>query len=143
MIKNEKQYKITKSKLKDFERSLKVYREGKYSDPVIHKGMKDSLKSQMDDLKKEIREYEKLKNKKVPRIKITSFEQLPEALIRSRISHGYTQKQFAVKLKMPEQQIQRYEAENYRAVSFETLMKIAKTLKIDLEKETSVKIGYG
>ncbi len=142
MIKNEKQYKITKSKLKDFERSLKVCREGKYSDPVIHKAMKDSLKSQMDDLKKEIREYEKLKNQKVPRIKISSFEQLPEALIRSRISHGYTQKQFAKKLKMPEQQIQRYEAENYRAVSFETLMKIAKALKIDLEKETSVKIGY-
>ena len=143
MIKNEKQYKITKSKLKDFERSLKVCQEGKHPDPVIHKAMKDSLKSQMDDLKKEIREYEKLKNQKVPRIKISSFDQLPEALIRSRISHGYTQKRFAIKLKMPEQQIQRYEAENYRAVSFETLMKIAKVLKIDLEKETSVKIGYG
>ena len=142
MIKNEKQYKITKSKLKDFERSLKVCREGKFSDPVIHKAMKNAIKSQMDDLKKEIREYEKLKDKKVPRIKISSFEQFPEALIRSRISHGYTQKQLANKLKMPEQQIQRYEAENYRAVSFETLMRIAKALKIDLEKETSIKIGY-
>lgn len=142
MIKNEKQYKITKSKLKDFEKSLKVCQKEEYPDQVIYKAMKDSLKSQMDDLKQEIREYEKLKNQKVPRIKISSFEQLPEALIRSRISHGFTQKQFAVKLKMPEQQIQRYEAENYRAVSFETLMKIAKALKIDLEKETSVKIGY-
>ncbi|NIW78698.1 MAG: helix-turn-helix domain-containing protein, partial [Calditrichae bacterium] len=75
----------------------------------------------MEDLKKELRDYEKLKSQKIPRIKITSLEQLPEALIRSRISHGYTQKQFALKLKMPEQQIQRYEAENYRAVSFETL----------------------
>ena len=140
MIKNEKQYKITKSKLKDFERSLKVCREGKFPDPVIHKAMKDAIKSQMDE--KEIREYEKLKDKKVPRIKISSFEQFPEALIRSRISHGYTQKQLAGKLKMPEQQIQRYEAENYRAVSFETLMRIAKALKIDLEKETSIKIGY-
>ncbi len=142
MIKNEKQYRITKSKLKDFERSLKVFQESKHPDPIIQKAMKDAVKSQMEDLKKELRDYEKLKSQKIPRIKITSLEQLPEALIRSRISHGYTQKQFALKLKMPEQQIQRYEAENYRAVSFETLMKIVKALQIDLEKETSVKIGY-
>ncbi len=142
MIKNEKQYKITKSRLKDFARSLKVSKEGKFPDPVIQKAMVEAIKSQMDDLKKEIREYERLKNKKVPRIKISSFHELPYTLICSRISHGYTQKQLAQKLKMPEQQIQRYEAENYRAVSFETLMRVAQVLKIDLEKETSVKISY-
>nr|WP_282010382.1 helix-turn-helix domain-containing protein [Nitrospina watsonii] len=48
----------------------------------------------------------------------------------------------AQKLKMPEQQIQRYEAENYRAVIFETLIRIAKVLKIDLEKDAVVRIEY-
>ncbi|CAI2717441.1 helix-turn-helix domain-containing protein [Nitrospina watsonii] len=54
----------------------------------------------------------------------------------------YRIKQLAQKLKMPEQQIQRYEAENYRAVIFETLIRIAKVLKIDLEKDAVVRIEY-
>lgn len=142
MIKNEKQYRTTKARLKDFERSLELCKENKHPDPVIQKAMVDSIKSQMDDLKKEIREYEKLKTEKVPRIKLHSLDELPELLIRSRIAHGYTQKQLAQKLKMPEQQIQRYEADNYRAVSFETLMRIARALKIDLEKDAVVRIEY-
>ena len=68
MIKNEKQFKITKGKLKDLERSLKVCREGKHPDKTIRKAMLGSIKSMMGDLEKEIKEYEKLKNKK-PAIK--------------------------------------------------------------------------
>ncbi|MFQ5443812.1 MAG: helix-turn-helix domain-containing protein, partial [Nitrospinales bacterium] len=122
MIKNEKQYKITKSRLKDFEKSLKICKEGKYPDKVIYKAMIDSLKSQMADLKKEIRDYEKLKNKQVSQFDFKSIKDLPDILIQARISHGYTQKQFAKRLNMPEQQIQRYEAENFKRVSLETLM---------------------
>ena len=143
MIKNEKQYKITKSKLKDLERSLKVCKEGTFPDKTIHKAMADSLKSLMGDLEKEIREYENLKSKKAPTLKIGSLADLPDVLVRSRISQGLTQKQLAVKLGMQAQQIQRYESENYRRVSFGTLLEISKTLNIDLDKGSKARILYG
>lgn len=143
MIKNEKQYKITKSRLKDFERSLKVCREGTFPDKIIHKAMIDSIKSQMGDLEKEIREYEKLRDGQAPTLKFESLEDLPEVLVRSRISRGLTQKQLAEKLGMPAQQIQRYESENYRRVSFETLLSVSRTLNVDLDKGTKARIVYG
>ena len=143
MIKNEKQYKITKSKFKDLERSLKVCKEGTFPDKTIHKAMADSLKSLMGDLENEIREYENLKNKKAPTLKIGSLAVLPDVLVRSRISQGLTQKQLADKLGMPAQQIQRYESENYRRVSFGTLLDISKTLNFDLDKGSKARILYG
>lgn len=143
MIKNEKQYKITKSKLKDLERSLKVCREGTFPTKTIHNAMADSLKSLMGDLEKEIREYENLKNNKVPTLKIKSLADLPNVLVRSRISQGLTQKQLAEKLEMPAQQIQRYESEDYRRVSFGTLLDISRTLNIDLDKGSKARIFYG
>ena len=143
MIKNEKQYKTTKSKLKDLQRSLKVCKEGTFPNKTIHKAMADSLKSLMGDLEKEIREYENLKNNKVPTLKIKSLADLPNVLVRSRISQGLTQKQLAEKLEMPAQQIQRYESEDYRRVSFGTLLDISRTLNIDLDKGSKARIFYG
>lgn len=143
MIKNEKQYKITRSRLKDFERSLKVCREGTFPSKVIHKLMIDSLKSKMKDLEEEIRKYENLKNKQVPTLKFGSLKDLPQVLVCSRISHGLTQKQLAEKLGMPAQQIQRYESEDYRRVSFETLLSVSKTLNVDLDRGAKVRIVYG
>ena len=142
MIKNEKQYKITKSKFKDLERSLKVCRESTFPDKTIHKAMADSLKSLMGDLEKEIQEYEDLKSKKVPTLKIGSLADLPDVLVRSRISQGLTQKQLAEKLGMPAQQIQRYESENYRRVSFGTILDISRTLNFDLDKGSKARIFY-
>ncbi len=142
MIKNEKQYKITRTRLREFENSLKTCKEGKYPNPQIKKAVLGSLQVQINDFKKEVQEYEKIKNKKLPRFAIASFNDLPEVLIRSRISHGYTQKQLAKKLKMPEQQIQRYESENYQRVSFETLLRVCKELKVDLDKGTKVRVQY-
>ncbi|MFQ5673447.1 MAG: helix-turn-helix domain-containing protein [Nitrospinales bacterium] len=142
MIKNEKQFKITQTWLKDFERSLKLCREEKFANATVHKAMIEGLKSKINDLKKEIREYQRLRDKKPTRLELPSIEDLPEILIQARISHGYTQKQFARKLKMPEQQIQRYEAENYRRVSLETLMRVCRELKVDVAKGSKVRIEY-
>lgn len=143
MIKNEKQYKISRGKLKDLERSLKVCVEGKHPDRKIRNAALGSIKSLMGDLAKEIKDYEKLKNKRVPALSLESLRDLPDVLVRSRISHGMTQKQLADKLGMPATQIQRYESENYQRASFATLLDISKTLKLDLDKGTKARIDYG
>ena len=125
------------------ERSLKVCEEGALPDRTMHKAMVDSIKSLMDDLEKEIQEYENLKNKKVPTLEINSLADLPSLLVRSRISHGWTQKQLAEKLNMSAQQIQRYESEDFRRVSFDALINISRVLKLDLDKGARVRIFYG
>ena len=83
MIKNEKQLKVTESKLKEFENSL-VALESKNSTDLIDKIMISSMKSQIDSLKSEILEYKKLKSLK-PNILISKIEDLPETLIKARI----------------------------------------------------------
>ncbi|MBI4383636.1 MAG: helix-turn-helix transcriptional regulator [Nitrospinae bacterium] len=121
---------------------MKICKEGTYPDKIIHKAMVEGIQSQMDDLEAEIRDYERLKGQKTPRLKISSLKELPDILVRSRIAHGYNQKQFAKMLDMPEQQIQRYEAENYRRVSFETLMRICQKLRVDIAEGSKVTIEY-
>ena len=63
MIKNEKQLKVTESKLKEFENSI-VALKSKNSTDLIDKIMISSMKSQIDSLKSEIIEYKKLKSSK-------------------------------------------------------------------------------
>jgi transcriptional regulator with XRE-family HTH domain len=67
-------------------------------------------------------------------ITVGSFEELPEVLIKARIARGWTQRQLARKLKLKEQQIQRYESVNYRTVSVGRLLDIAQALDIRLER---------
>ncbi|MFQ5641061.1 MAG: helix-turn-helix domain-containing protein [bacterium] len=60
-----------------------------------------------------MREYQELKSGKRKVSEISSFEQLPVALIQARIARGLTQKELARKLGLKEQQIQRYEASGF------------------------------
>lgn len=57
MIKNEKQYKITKSHLDKFKEAL-LYLKNKETTPLVELEKK-ALQSQMTDLKREIDEYQR------------------------------------------------------------------------------------
>ncbi len=50
-------------------------------------------------------------------IELLSLADLPKALIRARIAAGLSQKEFADRLGMKEQQIQSYEANDYQHAS--------------------------
>jgi HTH-type transcriptional regulator / antitoxin HipB len=53
-------------------------------------------------------------------------------MIRARIAVGMTQKELAEKIGVQEQQIQRYEANNYRAVGFDRLQEVMFALDITI-----------
>ena len=65
MIKNERQYKITKAQAVRFSKALESFRQNPNTDnslhPLIGKAQEDALSSQLADLESDLREYESLK----------------------------------------------------------------------------------
>lgn len=56
-------------------------------------------------------------------------------LVVARITRGWSQKELARHLFIPEQQVQRYEAERYRSISLGNLIRVARTLGVRLSAE--------
>jgi ribosome-binding protein aMBF1 (putative translation factor) len=132
VIKNLHQYRVTKAQMTRLEKALKRARAAETRlQPALHKAMIRGMEAQVAELRQELEEYDSLKNRDV--ISVGSFEELPEVLIKARIARGWTQRQLARKLKLKEQQIQRYESVNYRTVSLGRLLDIAEALDIRLE----------
>lgn len=138
MIKNDRQYRITKTEAEKFAKTLAHFIA--YSDkdekmhPVHRQAQIDALQSQLDDLYAEIEEYEALKSGKYKVIELDSFEELPRALIQARIASGLSQRELAERLGLKEQQIQRYEATEYASASFERLKEIIDVLGLKIQE---------
>jgi HTH-type transcriptional regulator / antitoxin HipB len=126
MIQNERQYRITQTKLKEFERDLAAI---DHQDPNLHPrqivGWTNSHNLTIRQLKQEIAEYERLKSGNISTFVLGSIDDIPTTLIKARISTGMTQKELAEK-------IQRYEASHYSSASFDRLRSIAHALKIEI-----------
>lgn len=139
MIKNERQYRITKAQAQKFEQSLaklnECSEETKQENPLLWQAKKSAVESQLNDLREEIEEYERLINtySRKPRVfTLKSVESLPQALIEARIAKKLSQKELAERLGLKEQQIQRYEATNYASASLTRVIKISQVLGIKL-----------
>lgn len=130
MIKNEKQYRITKSRLKDFQEAL-AQLEVTEMDPLQRKLYTGAIKSQIEDFEEEIAQYEQLKKGKRRYIEISSLSRIYEALIKARISKGWTQAELANHLEMKEQQIQRYELCDYSTASMARITEVATALGVE------------
>ena len=122
MIKNERQYRITKNQVDRFSRTLANLRrqpsEAKDVHPLIAKAQEDALQSQLADLKEQLQEYEALKSGHFDLDALNAVAELPAVLIKARIAQGLRQKDLAERLGLKEQQIQRYEATDYATASF-------------------------
>lgn len=143
MIENERQYRVTKAQLERLETALANTSVG--SDKLASKlsqAMRAGLESQIIDLRTEMEEYDALRRQHIKELELSSLADLPELLIKARISHNLTQAGLARRLKLKEQQIQRYEATRYRTASFERLLAVARALGIDLKERVLVRVAY-
>lgn len=129
MIKNEKQYNISKKRLKEIQAILK---EKKAKVGTKEAGALASLAVMMDDIQNQIKQFEDLKIKGIPLRRKITVAQLPNILIEHKIAKGLTQKQYSEILGIKEQQLQRYEAENYSSVSFGRLLDYLEKAKIKI-----------
>lgn len=132
MIKNEKQYQITKRKLNDFIDSLKEIENDKNSDPLTKELYTNAFKGQIEKLVQELNEFESLKDGTTNEIVLTSLTDMQEALVKARIAKGWSQGKLAEKLKLKEQQIQRYEMSNYSTANFPRVVQVLDALELNM-----------
>jgi ribosome-binding protein aMBF1 (putative translation factor) len=135
MIKNERQYKITKAQIAKFDSAIEELNARSGAKSRLRKLEEDALRSQLGELRDEVRQYEKLRSGGPKPIHIDSFDELPRALVEARIVAGLSQKDLAERLHLKEQQIQRYEATDYGSASLTRLKEIAQALGVDLTGE--------
>ena len=135
MIKNERQYRITKTQAERFERTLVELRRDDAEEgdvhPLLAKARKDAVTSQLADLKSELREYESLKAGLFEMDELQVVADLPTLLIRARIARGLSQKDLAERIGLKEQQIQRYEATDYTSASLSRIIEVVSGLRVD------------
>ena len=114
MIQNKRQYNVTKKQIETLSEALEAaVQETTDMDPRLYEAMMAGTRSQIDDLKEELREFEELENASLLHIK--SSEDFARVLIHGRVARGLTQNELAEKLNLKPQQIQKYEATQYRA----------------------------
>lgn len=143
MIKNERQYHTTKARAEKFVKAIRELTRSpqRVEYPVLHKAQIDAMRSQLEDLQRELKEYETLRSGKRKVITLGSPEELPKTLIQARIAAGLSQEELAAKLGLKPQQIQRYEATEYQAASFERVQEIMRVLEVKLRRPATLRLA--
>ncbi len=143
MITNDRQYRIAKSQVDDFQESLEMLsvnsEDNKMYIQKFWRLKKSAINYQLQILINEVKEYEELKAGNIIITEVKDLKELPLTLIKSRIANNLTQSDLAKLLNMKEQQIQKYEAEQYESVSLRTLIRIAEVLNISIEADVQIK----
>jgi ribosome-binding protein aMBF1 (putative translation factor) len=140
MIKNERQYGITKTQAARFRETLTRLEppmsDADGSHPLLVKAERDALRGQLETLEGELAEYDSLRASQQVSV-AGSFDELPRALIRARIASGLTQKELAARLGVKEQQVQRYEATEYASASLARVRAVIQALGVTVTEEIS------
>lgn len=140
MITNQREYRITKTELARFEEGLIAHdaRDPRELPPNVDPGMPqlmhNAIASWIETLRRQVDHYEKLRDGHITSREITSLRELPTALIEARIAARLTQRQLAQRVGVAEQQIQRWEANDYSGVNLDRLQSIADALRVQIHE---------
>lgn len=141
MLKNEKQYKSARAALQKWLNNREVLksRAASGSHPEWLIGEESfAIETTIEQLEGDVKEYEDLISGKKQLPKPVPFAiELPDLLIRWRLARHWTQKQLAERVGMHENQLQKYESENYSCASLQTITKIAMVLEQDDVRKSS------
>jgi transcriptional regulator with XRE-family HTH domain/dephospho-CoA kinase len=138
VIKNERQYRITKAQAEKFEkavREMESARADQHVHPKLHQAQLDALRSQWTELQEELQEYESLRSGKRRVLPLDSFDDLPRTLIQARIAAGMSQEDLAGRLGVKPQQIQRYEASDYLGASLSRVSQVVQALGLQIQED--------
>lgn len=141
MIKNERQYRITKAQAAKFAAALDAAVARENVDPQLRQLEEDALRSQLEELCQELDTYERLRSSWSIPIRLDSFEQFPRALVQARIAAGLSQKDLATRLGLKEQQIQRYEATEYTSASLKRIKEVLEALGANVTGELTCTVA--
>ncbi len=142
MIKNEHQYKITKTWINKFQHSLASLennQEKQKNDPLGWEILRQSYQSQLTNLQEEIAEYEGLVNHNLNdsfSFQLTKLTDIGKILIKLRIGLKMTPSTLAMLAGLNEQDIISYEEEEYQNASFIDILTISDILGIKINDGT-------
>ena len=133
MIKNSRQYRITRTQLERFEESLRALEEtlDDRSDEMAQL-QASAIKGQVEDLRAQLVEYDSLERERPTQLRFDSLNEIARLLIKARLARGMSQRELAETLGMKEQQIQRYEATDFESASFARILEIADALGLSV-----------
>lgn len=139
VIINERQYEQTRKQLRGLESLLASTEAGEAGDEGFRDVQVAGLASQIEDLRRELDDYEQLRDGDTTVIEASSLAGLADALIKARIARGWTQRGLAEALGVAEQQIQRYESTAYRSASLARLCDIAEALAVTITERAELR----
>ena len=139
LIKNQNQYEYSQECARRFEAAITALDQDeslKKKDPEGWQLYRDAYQSQLEELKAEIAEYERLINcppNQPIYIQVESMNKLPDALIKAIIAAQMTQQELADILGISEQQVKQYEDTDYQCASFGEILEVSTVLGVEFE----------
>ena len=134
MIRNDKEYRHSKGRLSELETRSKELSSGRRSTgrDEVATAVIDALRMQIEDLEREISDYEDLKEGRLLSFGAEDLDSLGELLTKARIACGLTQAELGKLLGMTQQQVQRYERDGWQKISLWRLAEAADALGLDV-----------
>jgi DNA-binding XRE family transcriptional regulator len=144
MISNERQYKITKRQLSMLKQAIAEFNllstAQQVGSDILATAELEALKSEAEVLNNQLLEYENLKSGTEIMLKASSLAELPRILIQARIVQHLSQRELADRVGLKEQQIQRYESEEYSSASLRRLLEVAEALRITVTEIAEISL---
>ena len=134
MIRSTKQYATTKKRLDEFEAAIREFdidAPPAGVSPLGHRTALAALKGVRDELAHELARFEDLERRGIEAVRFKGLNDLPRALVETRLARGMSQKELAEKLEVAPQQVQRWEADCYDRTGLAYVLEIGEVLKID------------
>jgi len=142
MIRNEREYKSTKAALFNYQDAiakfdiLKVIEQG--VDPIIAEAQRSSYERQISELAEQVESFEALKAGTLKEFVADDVMQMGRKLVEVRVAKGLTQREMASLAGLKEQQIQRYEKEQYASASLRRIAFLSSVLGARFSGEFSL-----
>ena len=135
IIKNDDQKFKTLRHIQDFQKNLSEIR--KREGTKAAEAFLRAYGSHIGELRQQVREYEKLKQRKLPAGSFSDPTKLGSYLVRARIAAGVTQEALAQKLGVSQPMVHKYELSEYAGCGLDLLTKVAEALRLRM----SVTVG--
>ena len=134
MVRNDKEYRHSKERLSELEAELKELSSVRSlaGRDEVASAVIDALRMQIEDLEREISEYEDLKEGRLLSFAADDLDSLGELLTKARIACGLTQAELGELLGITQQQVARYERDGWQKISMWRLAEATDALGLDL-----------
>ena len=131
MIRNDREYRITKAAAQRFRDALD---KGTPARALGRAQLQtNAIRAQLADLERDLKEYEELQSGEAKRLLTGTLEDLGDLLIKARIARDWTQRELGDRLGLKMQQIQQYEATGYEAASLTRLRDVTRALGLTIQ----------